>query len=175
MSKVFLIGFMGVGKSTVGKRLASKLNYSFLDLDHAFEEKYKISIKDFFTKYDEALFRKLEREMLFSTKAFTDIVIATGGGTACFFESIDWMNKNGLTVYLEMPVKGIVDRLTEARKPRPLIQSIPREALTEFVTGKIKEREPFYQKAKISLPALDIDYNMLISTILNYTHGLPGS
>ena len=89
MAKIYLVGFMAVGKSTIGKKLAEMLGYTSLDLDDVFEEKYKITIKTFFNKYDEDLFRNLEAELLKTTFEMDDIVISTGGGTACFFNNID--------------------------------------------------------------------------------------
>lgn len=165
MSRIFLVGFMGVGKSTVGKKLASLLGYQFLDLDADFEQSYKISIPEFFQKYDEALFRKLEYEKLISSLECENVVISTGGGTACFFDSMDVMNNNGLTIYLEMPVAGIASRLINARKKRPLVLGLSEQELTAFIESKLKERKVFYEKAKVRVDAFNADVQQLAENI----------
>ena len=97
---------MGAGKTTAARRLAQRLGWEVADTDDLFEEKYKISVCDFFNKYDEALYRKLESEVLKSTESLEDVVISTGGGTACYFDNMDWMNQHGLTVFLRISQKA---------------------------------------------------------------------
>lgn len=165
MAKIYLVGFMAVGKSTIGKKLAELLGYTSLDLDDAFEEKYKISIKTFFNKYDEDLFRNLELELLKTTFKMDNVVVSTGGGTACFFNSIDLMNEQGITIYLEMPVHLLVERLQRAKRPRPLIENKQIKSLTEFVSQTMEERKAIYQKASFTVNAEDIDYDDLLTKI----------
>lgn len=165
MARIYLVGFMAVGKSTIGKRLAEMLNYEVIDLDDIFEKKYKISIKTFFNKYDENLFRNLESDLLKTTFEVDDVVISTGGGTPCFFNSIDLMNENGITVYLEMSIPALVERLKHAKRPRPLVDNKKTESLSEFVTQTLEARKPAYQKAQVKVSAEDIDYEDLCSKI----------
>lgn len=167
MARIYLVGFMAVGKSTIGKKLAKMLGYTSLDLDDVFEEKYKITIKTFFDKYDESLFRKLESDLLKSTIELDNVVISTGGGTPCFYDSIDLMNKNGITVYLAMSVPALVERLKGAKRPRPLIENKQTASLTTFVTKTLESRLPAYQQAKITVDAENIDYDALYSKIKN--------
>ena len=165
MSRIYLVGFMGAGKSTVGKRLAAVLNYHFLDLDDDFEESYKISISSFFKKYNESLFRKLEYQKLLDSLSRQNTVISTGGGTPCFFDSMDVMYANGTTVYLKMSPEGIASRLKTAKKKRPLVQSMKDEELLEFIKNKLEERKGFYEKAKITINAINLNVNQLSELI----------
>jgi len=165
MARIYLVGFMGAGKTTVGKQLAEKFGYTSLDLDDAFEEKYKINIKTFFHKYDENLFRNLEVNLLASTFEMENVIISTGGGTPAFFNSIDKMNEHGLTIYLKMTVAGLVERLQKAKRPRPLIKSKNTKSLTEFITQKLSERMIFYERAQLIVDADNIDVDGLYNQI----------
>lgn len=165
MAKVYLVGFMGAGKSTVGKKLGELLGYKTLDLDDAFEKKYKITIKSFFQKYDETLFRILESRILDTTFDMDNVIISSGGGTPCFHNNINKMNTNGITVYLKMSVPSLVDRLQHAKRPRPLLPDKKSYSLKEFTTIKLKERSPDYERAHITVKAEDIDYEFLIKKI----------
>lgn len=157
---------MGAGKSTIGKRLATILKYQFLDLDDDFEESYKISISSFFKKYDERLFRKLEYRKLLDSISRRDTVISTGGGTPCFFDSMDVMNENGITVYLKMTPEAIANRLKYAKKKRPLVQNTSDKELLEFIKNKLEERKAFYEKATITIHAINLDVKQLSEQIL---------
>jgi len=161
MARIYLIGFMGAGKSTAGRKLARMLEYKHLDLDNVFETKYKINISQFFAKYNESLFRRLELKLLETTFEMDNVVISTGGGTPCFFDSIDKMNKHGITVYLEMPVGALVNRLQNAKKPRPLVKNKTTNSLNEFITRVLDERNSSYQKAHLKIHAVDIDIKEL--------------
>lgn len=166
MSRIYLVGFMGVGKSTTGKKIAALLNYQFLDLDVDFEESFKISIIEFFKKYDEKLFRKIEYEKLISTFESKNMVVSTGGGTACFFDSMEKMNQNGLTIYLKMPAEAIVSRLKKAKIKRPLIQNLSEDELLEYIENKLDERKVFYEKAAIIVDAINLDSKQLADQII---------
>ena len=156
---------MGVGKSTIGRQLANELGYSFLDLDDAFETKYKVSINDFFQKYGEELFRKLEYEVLISTFNMENVVISTGGGTACHFDAMQQMNDNGVTIYLEMSETALVNRLKNAKRKRPLIINKSESELIDTVNSKLQDRIPFYEKALIKVDAMHIEIKELASRI----------
>ena len=158
---------MGAGKTTVARRLANHLGWEVVDTDAVFEEKYRISICDFFNKYDEPLYRKLESEVLKSTADLENVVISTGGGTACYFDNMDWMNEHGLTVFLRISEKAVVDRLLHAKRKRPLAEGKTESELTEFVNRHYTERLPFYEQAKITVKAEDLDLENLIKQIEN--------
>ncbi len=168
MNKVYLIGFMGVGKSTAGKRLASKLGYNFIDTDSVFEEKYKLSIEAFFNKYGESLFRKLEYEVLKSTFSLSNCVISTGGGMPCYLDAIQQINDNGISVHLEMSSSAILSRLLVSKQKRPLIMNMSREEILDFVSSKLKERASYYSQANIVISAISINIDNLAEKIKLY-------
>ncbi len=165
MNRIYLIGFMGVGKSTFGKKLARKLGYRFIDLDSIFEKKYKIRIDDFFGKYDEELFRKLEHDALKESFASVKTVIATGGGSPCFFDSMKNINEQGVSVYLKMEPAAIAHRLTHAKKPRPLVKGKTGEELCDIIKQKLKERKAFYEQAHFTVDAISIDVKAVVEML----------
>lgn len=153
--RIYLVGYMGSGKSTTGKRLASKLNYRFVDLDRLIESTYKTSIPLLFEKYDEHAFRLLEQSALKNTLTGTRTVIATGGGAPCFFDNMDVMNRNGFTIYLKMTPGALAYRLKHARKRRPLLENINEAELQEHISHNLEEREKYYKKAQLIVDAHD--------------------
>jgi len=154
--RVFLLGYMGCGKTTAGKKLAAKLGYTFIDIDHLIEEAQGITIAQIFEKQGEDAFRKIEQEMLATTFELNDVIIATGGGAPCFYNNMEAMNKNGLTIYIEMAPKALVSRLKGAIDERPLLKGKSDEELLSFISEKLEERNPFYTKAKAIVPGLSL-------------------
>ena len=144
--RIFLVGFMGSGKTTMGRKLAGYLGYRFVDLDKILEDEAGMSIAEFFKRNGETAFREFEKGVLQSSSFNDNTVIATGGGAPCFFDNMEWMNKNGTTVYLMVPPKGLVDRLKNSTD-RPLIKGLNEEEMLKFIAGKLEEREPFYKQA----------------------------
>ena len=169
MNRIYIIGYMGAGKTTAARRLAQCLGWEVADTDALFEEKYKISVCDFFNKYDEPLYRKLESEVLKETENLENVVVSTGGGTACYFDNIDWMNQHGLTVFLRISEKAVVNRLLHAKRKRPLAEGKSETELTAFVNQHYSSRLPFYEQAKITVKAEDLDLDNLIQLIKNET------
>ncbi len=159
---------MGVGKSTIGKKLSSKLGFDFIDTDSLFENRYKLNISTFFGKYGEDLFRKLENELLMSLLSHDNCVISTGGGLPCYKDSISEINDSGISVYLEMKEKVILSRLMNSKQKRPLIENLSEHELLQFITSKLSERTPYYQKAHITVPAVSLDLNNLIKRISSF-------
>ena len=161
MGRIYLVGFMGVGKSTIGKKLARILNFDFIDLDDIFEEKYKISIDSFFKKYDEELFRKMEYDLLLSTFDKTNTVISTGGGTPCYNDAMNKINREGLSIYVKMLPSAIAYRLSQAKRKRPLIGNMKNEELSDYITKSLKKREPVYRKALVHINGLHVNIEEL--------------
>ena len=145
--RIYLIGFMGCGKSSLGKRLARKLDYPFVDLDHEIEIDAGKSVTALFEEQGEDWFRRKEQELLHRTVDLPHAVIATGGGTPYYFDNMDFMNANGVTVYLKMSPVSLTHRLEYARKKRPLVSDLKGEELFRFVSDKLESRAPFYNRA----------------------------
>ena len=154
--KIFLIGFMGSGKSTMGRKLANFLHYEFVDLDKLIEHKAGMSIAEYFSKNGEESFRELERDTLQQTEFNNNAVIATGGGVPCYFDNMDWMYKEGKVVYLSMEPKALADRLKHSKVSRPLIKDLNQEELIEFINQKLTSRDVYYKKAHYIVSGLDL-------------------
>ena len=153
---IFLVGYMGCGKSTKAKQLAHRLECAVIDLDAEIVNKSGKTIAEYFEAYGESVFRDYESEMLKSYPYPETCVVATGGGLPCFFDNMDWMNNRGLTIYLQMTPAALVSRLHNRQK-RPLIKDLNDEELFVFIEEKLKERDPFYKKAKLIVDAFDLD------------------
>ncbi len=149
MIKIFLIGFMGSGKTYVGQRLADGMKLPFYDLDECIERKEKRSISQIFQQEGEAYFRRIESKYLKDFAQVQDAVIACGGGTPCFFDNMDWMNAHGITIYLQTPSSILLDRLKKETALRPLLANKSMQELSDYITEKLKERNVFYEKAAI--------------------------
>lgn len=141
------MGFMGAGKSTYGKRLANAMGYKSLDLDALIEEKSGKTIAEIFETQGEEGFRALEAEVLRSTETEENVVIATGGGTACFHENMDWMNANGLTIYLRLFESILQKRLERAQEERPLLSGMDDAERHNYVHQTLNTRSVFYTEA----------------------------
>ena len=165
LNRIYLVGYMGAGKTTAARRLAHRLGWEVVDTDALFEEKYKISVNDFFNKYDETLYRKLESEVLKATESLENVVVSTGGGTACYFDNMEWMNQHGLTVFLRISPQAAVDRVIHSRHKRPLVEGKSEEELTEFVNKHYASRMPFYEQARITVKSEDLDVDGMMKTI----------
>src|SRR5690554_3520166 len=147
---VFLIGFMGVGKTTLGKKIAKKSGLPFIDLDQEIETSFEMSINSIFDKYGETFFRKEETKMLKKVIAENQhVIISVGGGLPCFNNNMELMNRAGLTCYLHRPAKELYQRLRNSKDERPLLRKLNDEELLSFIEVKLLEREVFYSKAKI--------------------------
>lgn len=153
---IFLIGFMGCGKTTLGKKLAAKLNYEFIDLDTSLEQQTGMTIADYFTHHGEAAFRQLESEVLKQTRYPEKTVVSTGGGLPCFFDNIQWMNQHGKTVYIRLNPKALASRLETGKEERPLLREKHGDALVEFIGEKLNERDVFYNQASIIADGLSL-------------------
>ncbi len=163
---IFLVGFMGAGKTTVGRKLAEELSCAFYDLDELIEKKTKQSISHIFEEKGEEEFRIMESETLKSINIKKHQVIATGGGTAMFEDNMKWMNDNGFTVYLMLHPGILFHRLAKEKKHRPLIANLDDVDLFEFIVEKLKKRLLFYNQAKLILNG-DKKPDLLIEGIKN--------
>jgi shikimate kinase len=163
--RIYIVGYMGSGKSTVGRQLAKLLNFGHIDLDVLFEEEYKISIADFFNKYDESAFRLIEKKILESTLKYDDFVISTGGGTPCFFTNMDFINQNGISVYIKMHPKSLFYRLLTSKRTRPLVSGLDELVLQKSIETRLAERETFYAQSQIIIKGENVNIEDLAKTI----------
>ena len=157
--RIFLTGFMGSGKTYWGKRWSEKSELDFYDIDQMVEFNEGKSIAKIFADDGEDYFRNLETIELRNLLNKNNFIAATGGGTPCFNDNISWMNDNGTSVYLRSSPQNILKRLAAEKHKRPLIKNLQDEELLFYITEKIKEREPFYSKAKIILDVDDLPGN----------------
>lgn len=173
LTRVFLVGFMGSGKSTVGKSLALDLGWQFIDLDSYIESKAGKSIKTIFSESGEEGFRAMEKSALQEVAKLERAIIATGGGAPCFNSNMDFMKSKGITIYLKLEPRLLRDRLMPSRKSRPLIAGKNSDELLEFIEAKLTERAPFYERAVIAVDASQTGTSAYLKAIAHYqsTHG----
>tara|TARA_B100000809_G_scaffold75896_1_gene73583 strand:- start:327 stop:824 length:498 start_codon:yes stop_codon:yes gene_type:complete len=163
--RIFLIGFMGCGKSTIGKKLAKTLSCKFIDLDKYIEGKTGESIQQIFKEKGEKYFRVLETESLMEICKSDNLVIATGGGTPCFFDNMQRILDKGICIYLKMEANNLAKRLSKEKSKRPLIENLTEKYLVNFIRKKLVEREVFYNKANHIIQAKNISEKDIIKLI----------
>ena len=174
MRPIFLIGYMGSGKTTLGRALARRLGMEFIDLDHYIEGRYHATVSDLFATRGEEGFRDLERRMLAEVSGFEDVIVACGGGTPCFFDNMEVMNAAGLTVLLDTRIDTLHRRLLAGRAKRPLIAALTDEELRGFITEALAKRMPHYSRAAVRFPGdlledrgqIDTTVERFIATLL---------
>ena len=149
MRRIFLIGFMGSGKTHTGKLLARILQLPFIDLDGYIESQTGRSVTELFAEAGEVRFRELEAAALRDLLRWNAAIIACGGGTPCYHNNMEWMNENGVTVYLETPPEVLARRLAPEMGHRPLLHGQTPETLPDFIAGRLALREPFYRQAGV--------------------------
>lgn len=157
MIRIFLTGYMGAGKTTLGKAFARKLNLPFVDLDWYMEERFHKTVGELFVERGETGFRELEKNMLHEVGAFEDVVISTGGGAPCFFDNMDFMNRNGETVFLNVHPDVLFRRLRVAKQQRPILQGKQDDELKEFIIQALEKRAPFYSQAQYVFNADELE------------------
>jgi shikimate kinase len=181
---VFLVGFMGSGKNWWGRTLAEKLHIPFYDLDLEVEKTTGMDIASIFREKGETFFREKEMQVLsllydhikgtiISNNAPGNVVnaiIATGGGTPCFGENMLWMNKYGLTVWLNPTITELVGRLEKETEKRPLLQGKTGKVLVDFIEKKLSERKSFYNLARIEIKNTHIAVEEFINLLHNASH-----
>ena len=148
MKSIIIIGYMGAGKTTVGKALAKELGVMFYDLDWYIESRMRKTVKQIFEEMGEEGFRHIEHNMLHEVAEFENVVVSCGGGTPCFFDNMDYMNQAGETIYLKATPETLHAHLKMGKGVRPLLLNKTPEEVDVFIREQLKQREPFYEKAK---------------------------
>jgi len=166
-SKIFLIGFMGSGKTHWARLLSSAYQLSYADLDDVIEKEQQKKIATIFAEKGEPYFREIESKVLRSFLEEQNCIIACGGGTPCYHDNMQWMNENGITVYLKDSPAVLAKRLIKEKSHRPVLMDIADNELENFIAGKLKERESLYNQAKIILEEETLTVQQLADTIFN--------
>ena len=151
MRRIILIGYMGSGKTTVGKALSKETGMMFYDLDWYIESRMHKTVAQIFAERGEEGFRKIEYNMLHEVAEFEDVIISCGGGTPCFFDNIDYLNGQGDVCYLKATPEVLYKHLLMGKVERPLIKAKSPEELINFITEQVGKREEFYTKARYTL------------------------
>jgi len=156
MRRIVLIGYMGAGKTTIGKALAKDAGMEFYDLDWYIEARMHRTVKQLFDERTEEGFRRIEHNMLHEVAEFEDVIISCGGGTPCFFDNMDYLNQQADTVYLKATPEVLYGHLKMGKTVRPLLLGKSPDEVQSFIKEQLAEREKFYNKAKYIL-----DVNLL--------------
>ena len=157
MRRIILIGYMGSGKTTVGRQLAKRLGLMFYDLDWYITNRMRRTVAQIFEESGEEGFRKIEHAMLHEVAEFEDVVLSCGGGTPCFFDNMDYLNRMGETVYLKASPEVLYAHLKMGKSVRPLLLGKTPEEVEAFVKEQLAQREPYYSKAKHTLDVNVLD------------------
>jgi shikimate kinase len=164
--RIYLTGYMGSGKSTLGRKLASHAGLQFVDMDHYIENRNCKTVPQIFAEEGESGFREKERKALEELSEFTDVVVATGGGAPCFFDNMDLMNDTGITIFLNINPKILATRLLQSKTERPLIKGKSKVELVQFIGETLEKRKEFYSKAKYHITKPDMDPKQVMDMII---------
>ncbi len=164
--RIFLIGFMGSGKTHWGKILSRQINLPYFDLDEVIVASEKKSVQQIFHDNGEEYFRIKEQEVLEAlAEDHNDVIISTGGGTPCFFNNIDFMKQQGKVVWLNTAIDILVERLLKQKHSRPLIKNISDAELKSFIVKKLQDRKMYYEQAHVMLHEESITIESLLKSI----------
>ena len=171
MKRIIIIGYMGSGKTTVGHALSQELGLPFYDLDWYIETRMHRTVKQIFDEKGEEGFRKIEHNLLHEVAEFEDVIISCGGGTPCFFDNIDYINRQGETVYLKCTTDVLYKHLKMGKTVRPLLLNKTPDEVNTFIEAQLKQREPFYAKAKHIVDVSLMDNKEKIKTPVDAIRG----
>jgi shikimate kinase len=156
-TRVFLIGFMGSGKTTMGSKLARAMGYEFVDMDQLIEQTAGMTVAGIFSDLGEEVFRKWEQDILQELCLREKVVVATGGGAPCHGTMMSTMNSKGDTVYINLSPETLLERLTQSKVDRPLIRGKSKDELLHFITSLLETRESFYNQARYIVDGISLD------------------
>lgn len=164
--RVYITGFMGCGKTTAGKELASLLGWQFLDLDELIEKQYNKRIEEIFILSGEKTFREYESAILHNLNIEEDTIISVGGGAPCFGDNLDFMKRTGKIIYLRMTPVQLKTRISKDKKPRPLVKGLNEQELEKFIELRLAERELFYMQAGLIEDGSFVDIKLLAEKVM---------
>lgn len=153
MIRIFLIGYMGAGKTTLGKALARRMELSYIDTDHFIENRYRKKVSEIFASEGEEQFRDIEHRVLLEISEFENVIVSTGGGLPCFNNNMTIMNKTGTTIYLDVSVEELAARLEVSKNVRPVLKNRSGSELVVFIKENLDRRRSFYEQAEIRFNA----------------------
>jgi len=163
---IFLIGFMGSGKTTIGRHLSGLIDFDFVDTDHFIEMQQGSTISELFTQHGEDVFREMERNILLEILKLEYVVVSTGGGLPCHGNNMDVMLAGGRVAYLKTSPQALCRRLLHSNNERPLIRGKTEKELQQYIVAELAEREPFYNRAHIKIQT----ENFLMENLLQALH-----
>ncbi|MCS7017804.1 MAG: shikimate kinase [Cytophagales bacterium] len=167
-SRIYLVGMPGCGKTTLGKLLASRMAYHFVDLDELIAEQEQMSIADLFAQKGEPYFREKEKEALHRTFKMTRTVVATGGGTPCFYDNMEQINKHGLAVFINIPLSIIAGRIERQQQQRPLLTAQSVEDILTQLKELYQQRFPYYDQAEVAVSGTELNADYIYNKIHQY-------
>ncbi len=162
---VYLIGFMGSGKATYGKRLAEALDFDFKDTDSIIEEQEGTEVTEIFKNKGEDYFRTIEAKILTEISQEKNTIIATGGGMPCWGNNLEFMNQTGLTIYLKAGLGCVMKNLLKEKERRPMIANIDPTVLADYIHEKLEERKPCYKGAHTSIVTNNMKFSSLLELV----------
>ena len=164
--RIYLLGMPGSGKTTLSKQLAKEINYHFVDLDELIIQSERYAISEIFAIHGEEYFRQVEQKILQQTCTLSKSIIALGGGTPCFFDNMQVIKKSGFSIYLDVPLEVLAQRVSKEATTRPLLNVQPENLLSQ-ITEKYKQREAFYKQANLTISGANLSVQDILLW-LNY-------
>lgn len=165
---IVILGYMFTGKTTMGKSLAKRLNYDFFDTDAEIEKAYHYTVEDIFRKFGEQVFRNMEKKALETLLRKDNVVIACGGGLPCFFDNMQEIKQNAISIYLKMDTGQIMSRYQKSKARRPLLMNKTDDEVREYIDKSLEERQPYYTQADIVVDAFDLTPQRLETELANF-------
>jgi len=163
---IYIIGYMGSGKTTIANELSNMLKLPYVDTDKEIQKKTNYTINEIFKKFNEIYFRKKEKEIL--TSITGNKIVSTGGGLPIYSDNMRYIKKNGISIYLKTPIQILYNRLKNSSDNRPLIQNIKNSDLKKFINKQIKQREYFYKQANYILETKDLSKEEILRKIHSF-------
>lgn len=165
---IVLLGYMFTGKTTMGKSLAKRLNYDFFDTDTEIERTYHYTVEDIFKKFGEQVFRNMEKKALGTLLKKDNVVIACGGGLPCFFDNMQEIKDNAISIYLKMDTGQIMSRYQKSKARRPLLMNKTEDEVREYIQESLEERQQYYTQADMVVNAFDLTPQRLETELENF-------